>query len=588
MSRKHHNSDTFSESSHVLINYDGIEAESIYSRSLSRWQTALRLAKSMPRFPESSFKLQGLLSRTPSLPNDIPTSSARIEGYSTWKNCDAKCPIAHKIERANNFRLRSRFPVECTISPSNNFQFWEGKSNNGIALLVLGWAYILSASLAERQQLPLHYVLPDGPSGSVEIHLSYASSEELIWWKAIVARGVGWTIGGEFSPWAVQVNNLDLEIAGNIDVIDTPPTAIQAASYLARLCNAFDLGNQYSAALAAALSLPLHRSTSLQKPAAIELPCPLLSTCTGSPGQCQNLIDFKLLGRYMALSLDPNYFGSAMWSIFWEPDVPCNFAGAWLGPINNVLRPIILDNKLELLAKVLSFTNVAPLWLGVALCGRTTIINSILPFLDELRPYPYVRPFANVAAWTGIPQSFMDKYPSGPYLQNGRISRANVWRLRHDCYEKYEDGSFSTTPLCGWPPFGEMRDKDVEFELLDHLNCSHQWKYEFWTWLPSGIRDTGFLDEGRDSRLPHKLFHRKRIQENKTQDAKVKTQDSKISYKASLAATRKVFEWCSSQVEKGFGGSVVLRHTSDALLGSAESDITIDLDAIEKWIQSLE
>jgi hypothetical protein len=429
----------------------------------------------------------------------------------------------------------------------------------------------------------------------VEIHLSYASAQELIWWKAIVARGVGWTVADEFSPWAVQVDNLDLEIVGNIEVIDTdtictPPTAIQATGYLARLCVAFNLGNQFSAALAAALSLPLHRSTSPLKPATIELPCPSLSTYITSPGpgQCQNLIDFKLLGRYMALSLDPNYFGSALWSIFWEPDVPCNFAGAWLGPINNVLRPIILDNKLEILAKVLSFTNVAPLWLGVALCGRTTIIDSILPFLDELRPYPYVRPFANVAAWTGIPQSFMDTYPSEPYLQNGTISRANVWRLRHDCCEKYEDGSFSTTPLSRWEPFGEMKDNDVELELLEHLNCSHQWNYEFWTWLPSGITDTGFSDEGKDSRLLHNPFHRKRIQEKKTQGSKVKTQDVKISYKASLAATRKIFEWCGSQVEKGFGGSLVPYHTSNVPLGSAESDSTIDLDAIENWIQSLE
>ncbi|KAL5316340.1 hypothetical protein ACEPPN_015385 [Leptodophora sp. 'Broadleaf-Isolate-01'] len=559
------------------IDYDGPQANSILSRSLSRWQAALRLAKSIRGFPESSFKLEGLLSRVPSLPDDIPNSSTWIEGYSTWKNSDALCPLVDKTEKTRRFNLRSQHPTICRLSTSDNFQVWEGKPNNGIALLVLGWAYILSASLAERQQLSLRYAPLDGPSGSVEINLDYASAQELTWWKAIVARGAGWNVAGDRpTPWAVLVDNLDIEIVGEIDVIHAPPTARQAASYLARLCAAFDLGNQCSAALAAALSLPLHRSTSPLKSVTIELPRPSLPIRVASPGQDQYPTDFKLIGYYMTLSLAPSYFGSALLGIFWEPDVPCNFAGAWLGPISDILRPILQDNNLELLAKILSFTNVAPLWLGVALCGQGAIIKSIMPFLDQLRPYPYAQPFLDAAAWTGTSQSFMDSHPPGPYLQNGRISRANVWRLRHDCHMNYEDDSFSTTPLHGWPPFGTMRVEDIEFELLDHLNCSHQWKYNYWTWLPSGIRDIGFSDDVKGSHLPQEPLHRIGIQE------------SKINYAASRMATEKVFWWCCSQVEKGFGGSLVPYCHFDAPLDSAESDTSIDFDAINQWRENLE
>ena len=458
------------------INYDGPEAGSILSRSVSQWQAALRYAKSISGFPESSYKLERLLSRIPSLPDQIPIESSFIEGYSTWQSSDASCPLKYKTEKRHTFHVRCLHPTTCTLSTSDNFQVWERNTNNGVALLVLAWAYILNASLAERRRLSLQYMPLDKPLGSIIINLDYASPQELTWWKVLIARGSAYSIAGEdrCPPWAVLVDNLDLKIDGKIDFNHSPPTATQAAGYLARLCVAYDLGNQSSAALAAALSLPLHRSTAPFGPVTIELPRQSLTTRVASPPLGQYPTEFRLLDHYMTLSLSPNYFSSTLWSVFSEPKVPCNVAGAWLGPISDVLRPIIQDNKLELLAKVLSFTNTAPLWLGLAICGRGTIIKSIMPFLDELRPYQHVQPSVDAAAWTAIPQSFMDIQPPGPYLQDGKISRANIWRLRHDCHEKYEDDSFLTTPQYGWPPFGTMRIDDVELELLDHLNCSHQ------------------------------------------------------------------------------------------------------------------
>jgi len=81
-----------------LIDYDGPEADSILSKSVSQWQAALRYANSSLGFPESSYKLERLLSRIPSLPDNIPSSSSLIEGYSTWKSSDASCPLEYKTE----------------------------------------------------------------------------------------------------------------------------------------------------------------------------------------------------------------------------------------------------------------------------------------------------------------------------------------------------------------------------------------------------------------------------------------------------------------------------------------------------------
>ncbi|PFH55368.1 hypothetical protein XA68_12054 [Ophiocordyceps unilateralis] len=194
----------------------------------------------------------------------------------------------------------------------------------------------------------------------------------------------------------------------------------------------------------------------------------------------------------MTLSLCYWALGSSMWSVFWNADVPCNSVGPWIAPIAAVLEPIINDNDMELLAQILSLNNATPLWLGVALCGRRAIIHSILPSLIELQDYPHFRPSIDAAAWTGLAQSFMDYHQTRPVM-DGTVSRADVWRLRHDCSDQYyPDTAFSYTPPYGWPPFGRMRVIDVELEIRRHLTCSHEWKYTYWTWSLSDLTDAGF------------------------------------------------------------------------------------------------
>ncbi|KAB5528997.1 hypothetical protein GE09DRAFT_1177813 [Coniochaeta sp. 2T2.1] len=408
-------------------------------------QAALRTAASTRHLPANSFDLETILSRTPSLPRHIPSDATTIEGYSSWTNSDPLCGL-EKRGKVRRFVLRKTHAINCRLSLAPDFSAWEDTPNNGITLLVLAWSYILTADLAERQCLGMEY-LPCQPSNGQlpTLRLDYALPQERAWWKAIVARGAGWSIASKHLPYPKAKEG---------DTTQRPPNAKEAAGFLARLCSAFGLGRQCSAAIAAVLTFPLHTSVVTGKPATIELPRP----------------------------------------VFWEPGVPCQFAGAWLGPIEAVLRPIIENKKLELLAKVLSFTNVAPLWLGVALCGARGIIKSILYSIDGLRQYAHTEPDSDSAAWTGIPQSFLHARSPGPYLQeDGMVSRADVWRLRHDCYREYEDTTFEHPPAHGWPPFGRMREEDVELEIRPHLRCSHHWSYSLWTWVPVGVADTGFL-----------------------------------------------------------------------------------------------
>ena len=71
----------------------------------------------------------------------------------------------------------------------------------------------------------------------------------------------------------------------------------------------------------------------------------------------------------MILSLAPGYFGSALWSIFWEPDIPCNFTGAWVGPTSDVLRTPFDDDHNISYATTLEAGRAA-----VGLGGRVVLV----------------------------------------------------------------------------------------------------------------------------------------------------------------------------------------------------------------------
>ncbi|RSM14093.1 hypothetical protein CDV31_005555 [Fusarium ambrosium] len=535
--------------------YKGCDSDAIFSRSTSRWQTILSRAKATNKVPRPSLDLAQCLDRIPCLPGKIPSDVKFLQGFSTWLDSSSSCPFNEKAERKNRLFLEKRHPTICSISASPNFRIWQGTNNNGIALLMLGWAYTLSASLAERRGLSMEYLpLPDTPTlaTSTILNLDYASPSELRWWRAIVAPGRGWSITkSKISPWATVVQDIDVSIASDHESNQRPPTARQAAHYLSRFCEAYDLGSQCSAAFAAALTIPLHASINSFKPIQIELPKPSFTTYYGfskPPLRLPN--EFDLLGYYMTLSMCPWVLGPSLCSVFWSPDVPCNRAGAWIQPIADMLEPIIQDNDMELLVSIMSFSPMSPLWLGLAICGRRTAINWILRSLTKLHEYPISRPNIDAAVWTGMAQSFMDIGPSGPSPE-GMVPRADVWRMRHDFSHLYSDETFSCTPPYGWPPFGSMRPEDIELEIRGHLACSHEWKYSHWTWSYSGETDAGLFSRGM------RVHHSDRDLRAAETEGNLEIRDVQAALEISRRATESTFWWCSDQVEKGFGGTIV-------------------------------
>ncbi|KAI0836097.1 hypothetical protein F5Y06DRAFT_288627 [Hypoxylon sp. FL0890] len=496
--------------------FDDSQAAAVFNRIYIRWKIALDLARSMRDLPTNVLDLDALLMRIPALPAYIPKDLKTIEGFSTWVNeSTPDCYLRKRIDPTQTLYLRMPNYIKCSLSFETSFQVWRASANNGLALLFLAWAYILNASLAERQGLQLQHQPTSTPfSSQRRISLAYATKQEANWWRTILTPGMFCPKSGGIPPWTVMLKDVcSLEIAGVSNSASRSlklPSALTAASYVARLCVAYNLGDQSSAAFAAALCLPY----------------------------------------FMTLSLTTNAFKACLESVVWEPDIPCNLGGAVLRAANQVLGPILRAQNYELLAKDLSNTKAAPLWLG--------------------------------CATGGIVQSFFDLESHGSYFRNDNtVSRADIWRLRRDCSDAYPHGeNYRQAPLHPWPPFGVIRFKDIDIELQSHLKCAHHWQYQSWTWLlPNPITDKGYVGFCQpQSPMPSPMV---------TSNNNPGKEELEAMSQISRHLTERIFFGCPYQVEKGFTNTVVPQCWYSHGSPESQSQGQPNFEAISKWIDGV-
>jgi len=492
------------------------QVEHVLARSRHVWQGHLERAKSIKNISQENLRVSNWLYRLPALPDDLKGVSS-LQGQSTWRRTSPDtCSLLLRTgapQRWNPILSRSR-PTKCEFSPLAPFSNWQDETcrtkqpyghNNGIFIMLAGWAYILSKKLLEKQDLPMRFstnLAPvtdydeqsDTDKHCITVDIGDATSNELLWWRALLAPGQGWQAPrAQQPPWAITYEgDLNFRVATTARSLknsqsDPPPSSSQAVQFLSRFSARYCLGTQPSAALAMALTLPLLNlaASSVQLPEP-RLGRPCISSSIAPIIPCQLLEDFGSISKYMTLSSNPQFLSSALWSTFWEPDVDCNLVSPWCDGIIEILTPLI-TNDLELLAHTLALRrpNLAPIWYAVLLFGRTKLIERLIPFLKTQQAPTPARPIPEVALWTGFPQSYMDICGSGPYLrEDNTISRADVWRLRRDCWEVASGGHlFRNTPLSGWPPFGVMCPDELELEVRRHVDCGrHRWQYHHWTW----------------------------------------------------------------------------------------------------------
>ncbi|KAH6675901.1 hypothetical protein B0J14DRAFT_587534 [Halenospora varia] len=553
------------------------QVEEIFARSRHVWQGYLERAKSMHHIRPESLKLSNLLHRLPALPDDLKGVSF-LQGQSTWKlNTHVTCSLESRTGTEQRWKpiLSRGRPTRCRFSAQIPFSDWQDETNrterasehnNGVFIMLAGWAYILSKRLLEKQGLSMQFstklapvtdydMQRDAGEHCVTVDVGDVTPDELLWWRALLAPGQGWQAStSQQPPWAITYEgDLTFRVATTAGCLkysqsERPPSSRQALQFLSRFSARYSLGIQSSAALAMALTLPLLNEAA----STVQVPKPRLGkACISSSAtlgsHCQLLQDFENISKCMTLSSNPRFLSSALWSTFWEPGVDCNLVSPWCDGITEILEPLIRTGSLELLAHILALRrpNLAALWYGIALFGRTKIIEALIPFLKTLRAPTPARPIPEVAFWTGSPQSFMDLYGSGPYLrEDNTISRADVWRLRHDCWEVEPEGlPFRTTPLSGWPPFGAMHPEELELEVRRHISCErHKWQYDRWTWQLGNERYCDEVykgeHEGWSSEFEsHSSFH----------------PEPKIEYKPDHVATEtavgEAFRWAATEIE---------------------------------------
>ncbi|RAK95880.1 uncharacterized protein BO80DRAFT_449746 [Aspergillus ibericus CBS 121593] len=425
-------------------------------------------------------------------------------------------------------QLGTKAPVPYTLS-GNGFRQWMGTEDevavgpNYLAILTLGWCYILSARLLEIQgrggmmeyttSKAAVYDQAAHETAKHVIDIGEADDDTISWWLAILAPSNGWKgivkqcDDGDFlAPWSItRTSQQSLAIkwqrkTATPNFSPTPMSSSRAFDALSRFALMHNLGSQFHVALATAITVPTHNCHG----STIQLPEPTLTgaRCSATPAKFMPPEWVRLyqnLPYYITLSCNPETIISSLCGAFWEPGVPCNLVSPWLHPI---LIEVPEEKRIadlpglyaELLAIVCGIRRptISALWLGAVAGGLAPII-----LRRAKRGRPPLDPVA--FPWTGSPQSFMDIAGTGPYFhgqRNEKIWRADVWRLLHLPTTEEDDLSYNYPPRTPWEPCGKMEARDCALRVASHWNCPrHQLHYQHWSWEPENspaIYDKGF------------------------------------------------------------------------------------------------
>lgn len=474
------------------------------------WEGLAAAARSSS-FGRNTIDLGSLVKHGPKMPDDMEDTT-ELTGFATWaitrepKSLIPPFRVQPHYPRdglTRRWSLKKPQPTLCEISERGSFQVSDSKSN-GLAFMFLAWSYILCVFLLEEQRSSVVYDDAAAPSddetpesNEFTVDLGDASDEECRWWSALLSPGQGWKATRFGHPvWAVSfTGNVKFNVISQPSASQPsepseeineikPPTSKEAIAFLSRFASLYNLESQAALGLAMALTVPLHKNMS----STVHLPKPFLAKSnTISP---TSVIDkeFRQLSYYMVLSSNPAFVASALWSVFWEPEVDCNLVTPWFDPIIDVLQPLIETEDLETVGHILALRrpSVAPLWYGLLACGTTETVLAIVPYLKTLNTRVPTKIIPEIAVWTDSPQSFMDLPGDGPYMEGNQISRADAWRLRHECCDSWKDGAhFRYLPTTPFRPFGFVNDDELEAVVHKHIEeCSrHQWTYKGFTWI---------------------------------------------------------------------------------------------------------
>ncbi|RSL98174.1 hypothetical protein CDV31_012708 [Fusarium ambrosium] len=474
----------------------------MFERGYRTWSRLCELASQDSALPMSCLsRVEAAFPNHPYFPENLHvdtfSNAAVTRGKTTWTVGDEHLP-SFQDEVLFEVAWKEKTRVLLTSDPRRSTTVLPdifGTDTNHIPILMLAWAYVLSARWAEL--IPgacISQTNQDTSNGSglsetdkpvVSVNLGQVEESAINWWKSILTEENGWDAnicsskGVLHSPWTVKLASEQRFV-----VTDSPTTPNSAAKhtlvssttslrYLSDYCDLHNIHDQSRAALAAALSIPLAKYDNRQ----IELAIP---TLLGKSDRKDNGPRISLLAieanhqldRLLTLSCNPRGLKALLDSIFFEPDVETNICGIWLQGSFAFLDA--LQDPHQLLRAVMKRDpELGFLWLGAFLTGAHNRC------LREARGAWWPVDLSS-AAWTGTFASFIQAPVLLDTVNRGKISRADECRLLYLSHGI----DYTTPPLFPFPPFGYTVIEDTNLDVREHALCGmhHGLEYLCFTW----------------------------------------------------------------------------------------------------------
>ncbi|KAI1456092.1 hypothetical protein F4805DRAFT_251014 [Annulohypoxylon moriforme] len=434
-------------------------------------------------------------------------------GSSTWGSppCKNGAEIS-SFQQRWEIEVAVNSPVSLSIAtdePSQegfiNPPWFVREDTNFVPVLILAWAYILSARWTEllTEDCTLSYTdsqaerideisgVSTGRSASY-VDIGTATWEETRWWTAVLAPGQGWrsvvTNEQYMSPWSISLQPSPSFVLRTTTSTSPPPSlhpsavsSLVAIRFLDCFCLRHNIVDQSHVALAAVLLFPCFGRN---RP--LLLPQPKLSTetqpaavaaCQEDPSNNQPwrdwLRDEHGLDRLLTLSCNIRCIRPMLLSVFYEPWIDCSLVAPWLqgtvAAIDSVAheKPYILGRMF-----MEREPSVAFLWAGATVLGLQESL------LREVR-FGQIPADLHSAIWSETVQSFLQQPVSNPLVVDGHVSRADECRLLF----LSQSGQHARVPICQWRPFGATPVEDVDLDVRIHEKCeNHRLQYRGFSW----------------------------------------------------------------------------------------------------------
>ncbi|KAF2758958.1 hypothetical protein EJ05DRAFT_475201 [Pseudovirgaria hyperparasitica] len=475
--------------------------KSLYETSFRSWASLYSRAKENLHLPTNLFN-EHTFSQHPYFPENLRLkhegSEVLVSGHSVWSSTAVACENpTGPFQQLLQFVVTSNDPillsiVDSTQGNSNYAQYFDNEGDF-LAVLVLAWAYILSARWAEMmpESCSIRYTEcraimcdtsePGIDPNTISVDIGPASSEERRWWTAVLAPDQGWQATMKLeqetflSPWSVRLQS-DLHFS----IQQKPssprclsPSSSEALGYLDKFCTRHNIVDQSYAALAAALLLP-----SMGRMNAIRLHAPRANPykhCVSSERNLQHsrICEDHYLDRLLTMSCNPKGIRSMLLSAFFEPSIECNAVTPWLQGALCAIETLTRDTPFILGRMCMERApRLAILWLG------STILGLNVRLLQDVRT-GMIPIDLHSAVWSDTVQSFIQLPTSNPVERGGFVTRADECRL----LLLSQQGYHARVPFCQWKPFGETALDDVDIEVRLHAKCgSHGLQYQSFVW----------------------------------------------------------------------------------------------------------